>query len=81
MWHKEPFSYTQHMLNLNDIFTPATLDTAFRWLCKQRANFPPNADIWHLRFHWHTLRHELLESLHKQDYTFLPLSVVMKADG
>jgi hypothetical protein len=27
------------MLNANDIFTPATLDKAYAWLCKQRANF------------------------------------------
>jgi RNA-directed DNA polymerase len=50
-------------------------------LCQQRANFPANADIWHLRFHWHRVRLELLESLNKQDYTFLPLNVVTKADG
>jgi RNA-directed DNA polymerase len=69
------------MLDANAIFTPDTLDTAYAWLCKQRANFPANADIWHLRYHWHTLRQELLQSLHKQDYTFVPLSVVTKADG
>ncbi|MFT7052884.1 MAG: RNA-directed DNA polymerase [Psychromonas sp.] len=69
------------MLNLNDIFNSTTLDTAYSWLCKQRANFPANADIWHLRFHWHRVRLELLESLNKQDHTFLPLSVVTKADG
>ncbi len=50
-------------------------------MCKQRRNFPANADIWHLRFHWHTIRGELLQKLNKQDYTLLPLSVVTKADG
>jgi RNA-directed DNA polymerase len=69
------------MPNLNDIFTPSTLDTAYLWLCKQRRNFPTNADIWHLRFHWHRVRQDLLQSLNKQDYTFVPLSVVNKADG
>jgi hypothetical protein len=68
------------MQNLNHIFNSTTLDTAYRWLCKQRRNFPANADIWHLRFHWHTIRHELLQALIKQDYTFLPLSVVTKGD-
>ncbi|MFT5297205.1 MAG: RNA-directed DNA polymerase, partial [Colwellia sp.] len=38
------------MLDANAIFTPDTLDTAYAWLCKQRANFPANADIWHLRY-------------------------------
>jgi hypothetical protein len=69
------------MLDAKHVFTEATLDIAYSWLCKQRANFPPNTDIWHLRFHWQTVRQELLKSLHKQDYTFLPLSVVTKADG
>jgi RNA-directed DNA polymerase len=69
------------MLDTKLVFTEATLDTAYSWLCKQRRNFPANADIWHLRFHWHTIRGELLQTLHKQDYTFLPLSVVTKADG
>jgi hypothetical protein len=69
------------MLDAKHVFTETTLDTAYSWLCKQRANFPANADIWHLRFHWHTIRGELLQTLNKQDYTFLPLSVVTKADG
>jgi RNA-directed DNA polymerase len=69
------------MLDTKHVFTEATLDTAYSWLCKQRRNFPANADIWHLRFHWHTIRGELLQTLNKQDYTFLPLSVVTKSDG
>jgi RNA-directed DNA polymerase len=69
------------MLDAKHVFTETTLDTAYLWLCKQRANFPANADIWHLRFHWHTIRGELLQTLNKQDYTLLPLSVVTKADG
>jgi RNA-directed DNA polymerase len=69
------------MLDAKHVFTETTLDIAYSWLCKQRANFPANADIWHLRFHWHTIRGELLQTLHKPDYTLLPLSVVTKADG
>jgi RNA-directed DNA polymerase len=69
------------MIDTQHVFTEVTLDTAYSWLCKQRRNFPANADIWHLRFHWHTIRGELLQTLNKQDYTFMPLSVVTKADG
>jgi RNA-directed DNA polymerase len=69
------------MLDTQHVFTEVTLETAYLWLCKQRRNFPANADIWHLRFHWHTIRGELLQTLNKQDYTFMPLSVVTKADG
>jgi RNA-directed DNA polymerase len=69
------------MLDTKHVFTKTTLDTAYSWLCKQRRNFPANADIWHLRFHWNTIRGELLQTLNKQDYTFMPLSLVTKADG
>jgi RNA-directed DNA polymerase len=69
------------MLDAKHVFTEVTLDTAYSWLCKQRRNFPANADIWHLRFHWHTIRGELLQTLNKQNYTFMLLSVVTKADG
>jgi RNA-directed DNA polymerase len=69
------------MLGTKHVFTETTLDTAYLWLCKQRRNFPANADIWHLRFHWNTIRGELLQTLNKQDYNFMPLSVVTKADG
>ena len=69
------------MLNAADIFTEEAIDTAYIWLCKSRANFPPNADIWHLRFHWSIIREQLLQSLNNQSYTFLPLSAVTKASG
>jgi RNA-directed DNA polymerase len=69
------------MIDTQHVFTEVTLDTAYSWLCKQRRNFPANADIWHLRFHWYRVRQELLQTLNKQDYTFMPLNVVTKADG
>jgi RNA-directed DNA polymerase len=50
------------MLDAEHVFTEVTLNTAYSWLCKQRLNFPANADIWHLRFHWHTTRGELLQN-------------------
>ena len=69
------------MLDAKHVFTQTTPDIAYSWLCKQRANFPANADIWHLHFHLQTISVELLQSLHKLDYTFMPLSLVTKADG
>jgi RNA-directed DNA polymerase len=68
------------MLDTLHVFTETTLDTAYSWLCKQRRNFPANADIWYLRFHWNIIRGELLQTINKQDYTFMPPSVVTKAD-
>ncbi|MFT4939907.1 MAG: hypothetical protein ACI88A_002956 [Paraglaciecola sp.] len=69
------------MLDAKHVFTEYAIDTAYAWLCKQWVNFPANADIWHLRFHWHTLRAELLQALNQQDYTFMPLSMVTNSNG
>lgn len=64
------------MLNAKEAFTEEVIDSAYTWPCKQRANFSPNMDIWNLRFHWATLRHELLQSLNNQSYSLMPLSVI-----
>lgn len=69
------------MLDAQHVFSESNIDIAYSWLCQQRANFPPNADVWHLRFHWHSQRQALIDSLHSHDYTLLPQSVVTKADG
>jgi RNA-directed DNA polymerase len=74
-------SYPQRMLTATETFTEDTIETAYTWLCKSRANFPPNADIWHLRFHWPIIRAQLVKSLNDQSYTMMPLSVVTKANG
>ena len=64
-----------------EIFTDQRIDEAYEWLCKQRAHFPPNADIWHLRFHWATIRPQLLHQLCTQNYQLSPMSSILKADG
>jgi RNA-directed DNA polymerase len=74
-------SYPQSMLTATEAFTKSAIETAYTWLCKSRANFPANADIWHLRFHWPIIRAQLVKSLNDQSYTMMPLSVVIKANG
>ena len=81
MCQKRSLSYTGTMLNAKDIFTETAIDAAYIWLCKSRANFPANADIWHLRFYWSIIRGQLLKSLNDQNYTLMPLSAVTKAKG
>ncbi|UTO02331.1 hypothetical protein [Serratia nematodiphila] len=36
---------------------------AYRWLCQRRRHAPPNADIWHLRFHWAQQEKQLWQQL------------------
>lgn len=56
-------------------------DTEFRWLCRQRAHYPPNADVWHLRFHWSVEQRQLAQQLRSQRYRFGPVSVITKVNG
>ena len=53
----------------------------YRWLCKQRAHYPANADVWHLRFHWPLVRQGLIHDLGNGTYRFEPLQVITKATG
>lgn len=62
-------------------FTETQLDDAYAWLCHRRRHFPPNADIWHLRFHWAREKADLFKALSKRCYQFSPLQRVQKADG
>lgn len=62
-------------------FTDDDIDQAYTWLCKRRAHFPPNTDIWHLRFHWVKERRYILDNLQSGKYRLSPLSLVRKANG
>lgn len=70
-----------HSAQTGELFTEATLENAYQWLCKQRRHFPPNAVIWHLRFHWQSVRPRLLAQLRNHTYRLSPMSHVTKANG
>jgi RNA-directed DNA polymerase len=59
----------------------SVLDQAYRWLCQQRRDYPPDADVWDVRFHWHAERIRLEAELRCGRFRFGPLSVITKADG
>jgi hypothetical protein len=48
---------------------PVPIDTAYLWLCKQRANFSANAYIRHLPSNWQSVRQDRIQALNKRDYT------------
>lgn len=56
----------------------AHLDTAWHWLCDARRYFPPNADIWDLRYHWHAERATFLQQLQTGMYRLSPMQRVGK---
>jgi len=63
------------------VFSEEQLDEAFEWVCKQRIHHPSNADIWHLRFHWVSIKPQLLNSLRSKSYCFSPMQRIVKRDG
>lgn len=57
------------------------LEAAYQWLCRQRRNYPDNADIWDFRFHWAQCRESLLREVNSGDYLFSPLQRICKLNG
>ena len=51
----------------------AALDQSYRWLCHQRRNYAPNADVWDFRFHWERERPRLEVELLSGRFRFGPL--------
>jgi RNA-directed DNA polymerase len=35
------------------------INQAYQWLCQQRRHWSANADVWELRRHWHTEKHNI----------------------
>jgi RNA-directed DNA polymerase len=66
---------------LNELTNEALIDNSFSWLCKQRKHFPANSDVWDLRFHWHTLKPQLINDLLTNRFTFRPLQKISKQSG
>ena len=52
----------------------SVLDQAYRWLCQQRRDYPPDADVWDMRFHRPAERVRLEADLRAGRYRFRPLS-------
>jgi len=62
-------------------FTLSQLDDTYRWLCRQRKHFPPDADIWHFRFRYARIKHALLWWINSGQYRFSPQQKIIKSDG
>ena len=62
-------------------FTEEQWNTAYTWLCKRRCNYPPNSDIWHLRFNWNKVKPTLVKQLGDGCYQFDPLKSLINKNG
>src|ERR1017187_1568877 len=58
---------------MDEVASSAMLEAAFDWLCKHRADYSGNADVWNVRFHWSEIKLQLQRNLLEGDYRFSPL--------
>lgn len=65
---------------MTNISLSASLENAYTHICKSRLSFPPNSDIWHLRFHWSHIQPQLSSKVASGDYRLAPLTIVQKAN-
>ena len=66
---------------MNELVNSEVVDESFSWLCQQRKHFPANSDVWHLRYHWRSIKSCLIEELSTNKFNFQPLQKVMKSTG
>lgn len=66
---------------LSKIASESVIGQAYSWLCHQRKNYPPNADIWDFRYHWKTNRKNLIATLRSGRYQFTPQQRITLANG
>jgi RNA-directed DNA polymerase len=57
------------------------LEQAYVWLCRQRAHYPPDADVWSLRWRWPQEKAAIQRALRAGTYRFDPQTIVQRADG
>ncbi|QKJ60698.1 reverse transcriptase domain-containing protein [Serratia fonticola] len=54
---------------------------AYLWLYKRRRHAPPNADIWHLRFHWQEHGEALYQQVCSGNYRLQPMQLHRRYDN
>ncbi len=54
----------------------ACLEEAMAWCCRRRKDAPPDADIWHLWFHWQGIKGGLLAALTQNRYRLSAMQIV-----
>ena len=48
---------------MDEVASIKVLHLAYQWLCKQRKDYPHNADVWDVRWRWEEIRPQLQERL------------------
>lgn len=61
---------------MTQIISDEVLNKAYQWVCLRRKGADHNQDIWHLRFHWSTIKPKIQQALRRGDYRFSPCKVI-----
>lgn len=61
---------------IEQISSDAVINKAYEWLCQRRRQAHYNQDIWHLRFHWQTIKPKMQWALRTGNYQFSPCKVL-----
>ena len=57
------------------------MDDSWQWLCRRRQTYPPDADIWHLRFHRERELPRLIREAESGTYRLSPMQVIRRKPG
>ncbi|MCP4157205.1 MAG: hypothetical protein GY757_56360, partial [bacterium] len=61
---------------IGQVVSDTIVAEAYQWLCKRRKNYHYSDDVWHLRYHWETLRPLIQEQLRTGTYRFSPVRLI-----
>jgi len=66
---------------LRELASDSVIESAYRWLCRQRCDWPASCDVWDLRHRWSAHKPALKAALLAGNYRFEPLERVHTARG
>ena len=65
---------------IQEIASDDVIPQAYDWLCERRVDYSANNDVWHVRYHWGTIKPQLQAKLLAGDYQFSPVQRIRGED-
>ena len=65
---------------IQEIASDDVIQQAYDWLCGRRVDYSANNDVWHVRYHWGTIKPQLQAKLLAGDYRFSPVQRIRGED-
>jgi hypothetical protein len=71
---------TQPVDWMDEIASESVLPQAYTWLCERRREYPPNYDVWNVRWQWEEIRPQLQDQLRAGAYRLGPVRHIHYGD-